>query len=227
MKRVDPTVSLPAVSRAGGGASALYGAGRGRTAAGLPAVDQCGREDGGAKTVASQPGVGYPIRARTAKKEILDDMAIPGPKWKSWPKGNILAQKEGEDPVGHAPEMNQFYVSVSEQDEDSVQSVAELLTEGVAHLALARYRGNKLQESSAVRKWDYAIHPVFSAFFGFSHRRKRKMQVGDIELLRLTGDHSASTLIESRIIYRQPKQREDCFQKAVIKRGLRRMRRSA
>ena len=34
-------------------------------------------------------------------------------------------------------------------------------------------------------------------------------------------------LIEFRIIYRQSKQREDCFQKAVIKRGLRRMRRSA
>ena len=33
--------------------------------------------------------------------------------------------------------------------------------------------------------------------------------------------------IESRIIYRQSKQREDCFQKAVIKRGLRLMRRSA
>ena len=33
--------------------------------------------------------------------------------------------------------------------------------------------------------------------------------------------------IESRIIPRQSKQREDCFQKAVIKRGLRLMRRSA
>ena len=37
----------------------------------------------------------------------------------------------------------------------------------------------------------------------------------------------ADYLIESRIISRQPKQREDCFQKAVIKRGLRRIRRSA
>ncbi len=36
-----------------------------------------------------------------------------------------------------------------------------------------------------------------------------------------------SLIIESRIIPRQSKQREDCFQKAVIKRGLRRMRRSA
>ena len=34
-------------------------------------------------------------------------------------------------------------------------------------------------------------------------------------------------ITESRIISRQSKQREDCFQKAVIKRGLRRMRRSA
>ena len=32
---------------------------------------------------------------------------------------------------------------------------------------------------------------------------------------------------ESRIIPRQSKQREDCFQKAVIRRGLRLMRRSA
>ena len=32
---------------------------------------------------------------------------------------------------------------------------------------------------------------------------------------------------ESRIIYCQSRQREDCFQKAVIKRGLRRIRRSA
>ncbi len=34
-------------------------------------------------------------------------------------------------------------------------------------------------------------------------------------------------ITESRIIYCQSRQREDCFQKAVIKRGLRRIRRSA
>ena len=34
-----------------------------------------------------------------------------------------------------------------------------------------------------------------------------------------------TVLIESRIISSQSRQREDCFQKAVIKRGLRRMRR--
>ncbi len=36
-----------------------------------------------------------------------------------------------------------------------------------------------------------------------------------------------SDITESRIIYCQSRQREDCFQKAVIKRGLRRIRRSA
>ena len=36
-----------------------------------------------------------------------------------------------------------------------------------------------------------------------------------------------AVVTESRIIYCQSRQREDCFQKAVIKRGLRRIRRSA
>ena len=40
------------------------------------------------------------------------------------------------------------------------------------------------------------------------------------------GDAEHRDTIESRIISCQSRQREDCFQKAVIKRGLRRMRRS-
>ena len=50
------------------------------------------------------------------------------------------------------------------------------------------------------------------------------------QLLPLVGDVLSaiqSVPIESRIISRHSKQREDCFQKAVIKRGLRCMRRSA
>ena len=41
-----------------------------------------------------------------------------------------------------------------------------------------------------------------------------------------TRQDALAPLIESRIISCQSRQREDCFQKAVIKRGLRRMRRS-
>jgi len=45
--------------------------------------------------------------------------------------------------------------------------------------------------------------------------------------LDLSHVYIGKVIIESRIISRQSKGREDCFQKAVIKRGLRRMRRSA
>ena len=44
---------------------------------------------------------------------------------------------------------------------------------------------------------------------------------------RVPGSPGHAATIESRIISRHSKQREDCFQKAVIKRGLRCMRRSA
>jgi hypothetical protein len=53
------------------------------------------------------------------------------------------------------------------------------------HLALIRYRGSKLQEDSDIRQWDFAVHPIFAPFFGFSHRRKRKIELSDAELLGL------------------------------------------
>ena len=107
--------------------------------------------------------------------------------------GRVL-QVMALDPAGHAPEVNQFHVSDYGQDKETDRRVVELLTDGVTHLALVRYRANKLQESHDVRNWDYFIHPVFSAFFGFSHRQKRKMEVRAVELLALTGDDSASTI---------------------------------
>ena len=44
---------------------------------------------------------------------------------------------------------------------------------------------------------------------------------------RTLSDVGVFAIIESRIIFCQSRQREDCFQKAVIKRGLRRIRRKA
>ena len=67
-------------------------------------------------------------------------------------------------------------------------------------------------------------------------RRLLKLQPGDERARLLLGKALAGdgksreaelVLTESRIIYCQSRQREDCFQKAVIKRGLRRIRRSA
>ena len=81
--------------------------------------------------------------------------------------------------------MNQFHLLEGTDNKDTQREVVRLLTEGVMHLALVRYRGTKPQELHDARQWDYAIHPVFSAFFAFSHRRKRKMNLADTELLAL------------------------------------------
>lgn len=96
-----------------------------------------------------------------------------------------IFQVMAEDALGHTPEVNQFHLQAGDAEAEARLQVHELLTEGVMHLALVRYRGNKLQEDSDVRQWDYAIHPIFAPFFGFSHRRKRKMDIADRELLGL------------------------------------------
>lgn len=53
------------------------------------------------------------------------------------------------------------------------------------HLALLRYPGSKLQGATEVRQVDYAIHPIFAAFFGFSYRRKRKIELRGQDVLEL------------------------------------------
>jgi hypothetical protein len=89
---------------------------------------------------------------------------------------------------GHAPEVNHFYVNGADakaplamDDTDADQ----LLTAGVMHLALVRWPGNKLADEGDTRAYDYMIHPVFTPFFLFSYRRKRKMMLSAAELIGL------------------------------------------
>ena len=90
-----------------------------------------------------------------------------------------------ENPVGHTPEVNQFCLKANVEDADCRSFVEELLREGVAHLGLVRYPGSKLQRESELRDFDYVIHPIFAPFFGFSHRRKRKIYLSDRDILDL------------------------------------------
>lgn len=98
-----------------------------------------------------------------------------------------------EDPVGHTPEVNQFHV-VSDEDEytgsGESDRVDQLLTAAVMHLAFLRYSGSKLQEESDIRQYDFAVHPIYAAFFGFSHRRKRKLALRGSDLVTLMEDTS-------------------------------------
>jgi hypothetical protein len=98
-------------------------------------------------------------------------------------------QVMAENPEGHAPEVNQFYLSAKSSDSaetaEAEHKVAEILRAAVMHLALLRISGSKLQDPADTREYDYTIHPVFAPFFGFSHRRKRKMQLSAQDVLTL------------------------------------------
>ncbi len=99
-------------------------------------------------------------------------------------------QVMAEDPVGHTPEVNQFHLSTYVYSPDLHNKVTNLLREGIMHLALLRYPGSKLQEQTDIRQFDYAIHPIFAPFFGFSHRRKRKIELSDNDIWNLVDNPS-------------------------------------
>ncbi len=94
-------------------------------------------------------------------------------------------QVMAENPIGHTPEVNQFHLDANILDSGSREKVQELLGDGVMNLALLRHAGSKLQEQTDIRQFDYSIHPIFAAFFGFSHRRKRKVELSDRDILGL------------------------------------------
>jgi hypothetical protein len=89
------------------------------------------------------------------------------------------------DAFGHSPEVTQFYLKEATLSPD----VKALLDSAVMHLALLRAPGNKLTANSDTREFDYMVHPIFSAFFVFSYRRKRKMVMSAADLLGLVSDH--------------------------------------
>lgn len=95
------------------------------------------------------------------------------------------------DAFGHTPEVNQFHVprpsgATTDQHE---QEVDQLLKAAVMHLALLRTPGSKPMDEADTREYDYMLHPIFSAFFVFTWRRKRKFSLSSDQLLGLVRDH--------------------------------------
>lgn len=106
--------------------------------------------------------------------------------------GRVFHQM-ADDPVGHAPEVTQFYVSDLPGDPLRVDpftadahdgDASELLREAVMHLALIAYPSTK-QAGAYVREHDYMVHPMFAPVFRYSYRRKRKVALRSAELLAL------------------------------------------
>ena len=86
---------------------------------------------------------------------------------------------------GHAPELNQFEISKEHDDPALFEKVDKLLTQSVMHLALTRSIGSKLQAETSIRDYDFMIHPIYSAFFVISYRKKRKMSLSSSSFVQL------------------------------------------
>lgn len=84
------------------------------------------------------------------------------------------------DSSGHAPEVTQFYLP----EDVSLGRSEEVLQAAVMHLALVRMVSSKRGDFD-LKSYDYAVHPVFSAFFVFSHRKKRKVRLTPSQILGL------------------------------------------
>jgi len=89
------------------------------------------------------------------------------------------------EPFGHAPEVTEFRVTGS----DSSERVHDLLEAGVRWLAFQRNPGNKPGPVSDTKDFDYRLHPVFTAYFAYSHRKKRRLALTEGEFLGLADDH--------------------------------------
>ena len=86
-------------------------------------------------------------------------------------------------PQGHAPEVNQFALSEGSSSA-ALQQAISLLDSAVQHQALVDFAGNKLaKESGETRTANYRLHPIFSAFFVFSHRKQRKLRLSPDEVI--------------------------------------------
>jgi hypothetical protein len=89
-------------------------------------------------------------------------------------------------PIGHAPEITQFEISnEATAPPEELESVRKILRDAVMHLALVRASGTKLGGDADTRTYDYMLHPIFSAFFKYSYRRKRKMGLSTSEIMGL------------------------------------------
>lgn len=103
----------------------------------------------------------------------------------------ILARQ----PFGHAPEINQFTLNDGEANdtpEDSYTiNISSLLEASISHLAIRRSISTKLS-SNDPKSYDYSIHPIYSALFQISHRKKRKLSLSKNNLTELITDQKSA-----------------------------------
>ena len=127
---------------------------------------------------------------RVGKKNLseLEGLSVDGAKLTKLVLGlGRVLQVMASKPFGHTPEVTQFYIT--KLSDKLSEETSGLLTSAVMHLALLRSPGNKLMDRADIAEYDYMLHPIFSAFFVYSYRRKRKLSLQDSQLLSLVTNH--------------------------------------
>jgi len=104
-----------------------------------------------------------------------------------------IFQVMASDGKGHSPEVNQFHIKSASSEIETNEAVKNILKQAVMHLALERSQGSKLLHSQETQEYDYRLHPIFAPFFNFSHRKKRKFPLEEVQILNLI-DSPATTI---------------------------------
>lgn len=115
--------------------------------------------------------------------------------------GSIFGNLAREAAFG-TPEVNQFRVG-SAGNSGAYREVELLLAEAVGQGILIGFEGDKnARLSGATAEIDYQLHPILSAFFVYSPRRKRRMTLQASEILSLTERETAPVTIR-RVLSRR------------------------
>lgn len=97
-----------------------------------------------------------------------------------------IFQVMAAEAMGHTPEVNQFHIKVSgDLTTENKKAIDQILVAAVMHLALMRSPGNKLGDVGDTKDYDYMVHPIFSAFFEYSYRKKRKLILEERDIYNL------------------------------------------
>ncbi|WP_428334119.1 hypothetical protein [Novosphingobium sp.] len=86
-------------------------------------------------------------------------------------------------PEGRRPEITRFTLP----EDEPLGEVEGLLQAAVMHLALVRTVSSQ-RTNLDLKSYDYAVHPIFAAFFGFSYRDMRKISLHPDIILQLMSD---------------------------------------
>lgn len=116
--------------------------------------------------------------------EQIDEMSESGDQVKRLVLGlGRVFFELARQPLGHAPEVASFVLSGAAP---AMQVARRLLDEGVGSLAFEVTPSTKPTSHNEPREDEFRLHPIFTAFFAYSHRKKRRMTIDSENLLLLT-----------------------------------------